>query len=71
MAEPTVNKPAMCPAKALVATDKLSIDLDANSPLRSMLTSSLPRLRALRSAFCESITMTKRDSCAILLSSRQ
>ncbi|KZA43380.1 hypothetical protein LV43_02332 [Acinetobacter baumannii] len=51
----------MCPAKALVATDKLSIDLDANSPLRSMLTSSLPRIRALRSAFCESITMTKQD----------
>ncbi len=71
MAELTVTSPAIYPASARVATDKLSIDLDANSPLRSILSSSLPRLRAFRSAFFASITMTRRDSCAILLSSRQ
>ncbi len=62
MAELTVNKPAMCPAKALVATDKLSIDFEAKSPFLVMLSNSTDKSCAVRFARSESITITKRAS---------
>ncbi len=62
MAEPTVNKPAIYPASARVATDIRSIDFEAKSPFLVMLSNSTDKSCAVRFARSESITITKRAS---------